>query len=96
MSSSLFDSFGVDVASVGPRCVFVVVAAVLDAAVHDADPTVRECSQRHVVRVAIGAALVVEESGSGAPAQRAERTLVEGVGEATVAHESGEHNRSCS
>ncbi len=96
MSSSLFEFLGVGGGSVGPSCVLVVAAVVLDAAVQDADPTVSESSQRLVVGVADGATLVVEESGTGAPVQRAECTLIEGVGEAAVADEAGEHDRSCS
>ena len=63
MSSSLCDLLEVGVDSVAPGDVLVVAGAVVEAAVQDADPTVAECSEGLVVRVASGTAVVVERVG---------------------------------
>ena len=52
--------------AVGPGDVLVVEAAVLDAAVEDADEPVGEGAEGLVVEVPFGSVLVVEQSASGA------------------------------
>jgi hypothetical protein len=76
---------------VGPGDVLVVEAAVLEAAVEDANEAVRERSKCLVMEVALGSVLVVKRSASGALSERAERGLVERVVEAPVADVAGQH-----
>ena len=80
---------GLGCLAVGPGGVLVVVGAVFEAAVEDADEAVAEGSEGLMVEVAFLASLVVEASTSFALADRAEGPLVDSVSETPVADVSG-------
>ena len=75
-----------------PGDVLVVVGAVVEAAVQDADRSVGERSEGFVVRVACSAPAVVEGAGSGTRSDRSERPLIERVSKTKVANEAGKRN----
>src|SRR6266545_3484063 len=66
---------------------FVVAGAGFEAAVEDADEPVGELAQGGVVVGAAGAELVVVGAGARGGSQGTKCLLVEGIGEAVVAHE---------
>lgn len=94
MSSSLWDFVEIGVGAVGPGGVLVVKQRWRRQPCRT--PTQRLASDRSALwcespRCSV---LVVEHACAGAPAERAERALVERVGESTVAYEPGQHDRS--
>src|SRR5213592_3182318 len=77
---------------VGPRGVFVVVRAGLEAAVQDADEPVGELAQRGVVVKSAGALLVVVSACAGRGVQGAEGLGDQGIDEPVVVHEPRERD----
>jgi hypothetical protein len=88
----LFDLPEIGLDSVAPGDILVVAGLVVEAAVQDADPAVRERSECLVVRVARSASPVVERAGARTRGDRRERPLVERVSETTVANEPGKRD----
>src|SRR5665811_856790 len=73
-----------------PGSGLVVAGAGFEAAVQDADQTVAELAQGGVVADVAVPQRVVVGAGSRRSAQGAERLLVQGIGQALVAHISGQ------
>src|SRR5690606_16971992 len=78
--------------AVAPGEVFVVELVAFEAGMEDADPAVGELAEGLAVALVPGSELVVVGAGAGGGGERAERPLLEGVGEASGSGVAGHHD----